>query len=119
MTTPGNSPDAITVGAVDKSNYWACFSSGGYVNGTIKPDVVAPGMNINSSVPGGGYASNSGTSMAAPHVAGAVAMLLQSSPGLAPVDVKYIIERTCKDLGDPGKDVTKKPWWGFLCSGGV
>ena len=105
VATPGNSPDAISVGAVDKSDYWACFSSGGYVNGTIKPDVVAPGMNINSSVPGGGYASNSGTSMAAPHVAGAVAMLLQSSPGLTPVDVKYIVERTCKDLGEPGKDV--------------
>ncbi|RLG32234.1 hypothetical protein DRN97_07830 [Methanosarcinales archaeon] len=49
----GNSPDAISVGAVDKYNYWACFSSGGYVNDTIiKPDVVAPGMNINSSILG-------------------------------------------------------------------
>ena len=105
VETPGDSPDAISVGAVDKSGYWAYFSSGGYVNGTIKPDVAAPGMNINSSLPGGGYASNSGTSMAAPHVAGAVAMLLQSSPGLAPVDVKYLIERTCRDLGEPGKDV--------------
>jgi hypothetical protein len=86
------------------------------VNGTIKPDVVAPGMNINSSVPGGGYASNSGTSMAAPHVAGAVAMLLHSNHGLTPVDVKYIIECTCKDLGEPGKDV--KYGAGLIDAGG-
>ena len=104
VETPGNSPDAISVGAVDNSSYWACFSSGGYVNGTIKPDIVAPGVSINSSIPGG-YASWSGTSMATPHVAGAVALLLQSNPDLAPDDVKYIIERTCVDLGDPGKDV--------------
>jgi subtilisin family serine protease len=116
VATPGNSPDAISVGAVDNSDYWACFSSGGYVNGTIKPDVVAPGMNINSSVPGGGYASNSGTSMAAPHVAGAVAMLLQSNPGLTPVDVKYIVEHTCRDLGEPGKDV--KYGAGLIDAGG-
>ena len=105
VETPGNSPDAISVGAVDKYNYWVCFSSGGYVNDTIiKPDVVAPGMNINSSIPGGGYASWSGTSMAAPHVAGAAALLLQSKPDLTPEDVKYIIEHTTVDLGDPGKD---------------
>lgn len=104
VETPGNSPDAISVGAVDDSSYWACFSSGGYVNGTIKPDIVAPGVSINSSIPGG-YASWSGTSMATPHVAGAVALLLQSSPDLAPDDVKYIIECTSVELGDPGKDV--------------
>ncbi len=74
------------------------------MNGTIKPDIVAPGESINSSIPGG-YASWSGTSMSTPHVAGAAALLLQSNPDLAPEDVKYIIERTCVDLGDPGKDV--------------
>ncbi len=105
VETPGVVPEALTVGAVDKSGQWACFSSGGLVNGSvIKPDVVAPGVLISSSVPGG-YDAWSGTSMAAPHVAGAVALLLQSNPDLRPSDVKYILERTAVPLGDPGKDV--------------
>lgn len=105
VTTPGISPDAITVGAVDDFNNIASFSSGGYVNGFIKPDVVAPGVNINSSQPGGSYASWSGTSMATPHVAGAVALLLQSNHNLNPEQVKYILEYTGVHLGEPGKDI--------------
>ncbi|MCX9012678.1 MAG: S8 family serine peptidase [Candidatus Methanoperedens sp.] len=104
VETPGISPDAITVGAVDDYNNWAGFSSGGYVNGSVKPDVVAPGVYINSSIPGG-YASLSGTSMAAPHVAGAVALLLQANRNLTSEQVKYILEYTSIHLGDPGKDI--------------
>jgi hypothetical protein len=105
VETPGIVPEAVTVGAVDKSNYWACFSSGGLINNSyIKPDLVAPGVLISSSVPGG-YDAWSGTSMSAPHVAGAAALLLQSNPGLSPSDVKYILERTAMHLGEPGKDV--------------
>jgi len=67
---PGDSPDAITVGATDKQNNWACFSAGKTINGVIKPDLSAPGVNINSSVPDS-YAMKSGTSMSAPFVSGA------------------------------------------------
>jgi subtilisin family serine protease len=105
VETPGNSPDAISVGAVDVNNQWACFSSGGSVNGSVKPDIVAPGVNIDSSIPGGGYAALSGTSMSAPHAAGAVALVLQSNHNLTPEQVKYIIEYTSVHLGEPGKDV--------------
>ncbi|MBU0535450.1 MAG: S8 family serine peptidase, partial [Nanoarchaeota archaeon] len=103
--TPGISPEAITVGAVNDYNIWACFSSGADIPGVgIKPDVVAPGVNINSSVPGA-YATKTGTSMATPHVAGAAALLLQSNNNFTPEDVKYIIERTALRLGNPGKDI--------------
>jgi subtilisin family serine protease len=76
--------DAIAVGATDTSDVVASFSSRGPgENGSIKPQVVAPGTNIRSSVPGGGYAVMGGTSMAAPHAAGLAALLLSASPSLS------------------------------------
>ena len=105
VTSPGSSPYAISVGAVDKSKQVACFSSGGSIPGVgIKPDVTAPGVNIMSSVPGGAYASKMGTSMAAPHVSGAVALLLSENHQLTQDDVVRIFEKTSLDLGELGKD---------------
>ena len=76
----------FSVGAIDQSRDIALFSSRGPVtadgSGRMKPDISAPGVDVLSSVPGGGYATESGTSMAGPHVVGAVALFWSAEPGL-------------------------------------
>jgi bacillopeptidase F len=72
----------------------------------IKPEVVAPGTSVRSSVRGGGYSTMSGTSMASPHVAGAIALLKQVFPNLTGSQLKYALYNTAVDLGDPGEDNT-------------
>ena len=107
VTVPGSVKDALTVGAVDDNNTVTCFSSGQYIEGVgIKPDVAAPGKNIMSSYRGGSYAGLSGTSMSAPHVAGAVALFLQKNPDYTAEQVKQAFETTSTDLGVAGKDTS-------------
>jgi subtilisin family serine protease len=81
--SPGDYPESYAVGAYDMSNALADFSSRGPgFDGSIKPNIAAPGVDIRSSVPGSAYAVHSGTSMAAPHVAGSVALIWSAAPVL-------------------------------------
>ncbi|MBN1310578.1 MAG: S8 family serine peptidase [Anaerolineae bacterium] len=97
---PANADAAFSVGAIFEDGSIVFFSSRGPVlvdgSGRIKPDVVAPGWNTLSSVPGDGYGYGSGTSMAGPHVAGLVALLWSADPSLiGDIDrTEQIIEST-------------------------
>jgi subtilisin family serine protease len=107
ITAPADVDDVITVGAVDDTFNIAGFSSRGpdsYGIDHNEPDVVAPGVAIMSSVPGGGFGPASGTSMAAPHVTGVVAMMLHKNPALTNDQVLEILTKTAKDLGPVGFD---------------
>ncbi|MFE1860714.1 S8 family peptidase [Streptomyces anandii] len=108
--SPGSADAALTVGAVDKKDKLADFSSTGprVGDGAIKPDVTAPGVDITAAAAKGsvidqevgenppGYLTISGTSMATPHVAGAAALLKQEHPKWGHTELKAALTGSAK-----------------------
>ncbi|MCU5300836.1 S8 family serine peptidase [Bacillus toyonensis] len=92
----------IKIGQPKQTELIGNFSSRGPSQGSwlIKPDVVAPGVQITSTVPRGGYESHNGTSMAAPQVAGAVALLRQMHPDWTTEQLKSSLANTAETLKD-------------------
>ncbi|MFE6082102.1 S8 family serine peptidase [Streptomyces virginiae] len=94
VSSPGCAPSVLTVGAVDRDDTTATFSSRGPagLQHTLKPEIAAPGVGISAAAAGGrgvyAYRSMSGTSMATPHVAGAAAVVKQRHPDWSAQQIK-------------------------------
>jgi serine protease AprX len=111
IPSPGASPDAITVGTMrdlGKGGFalWTTSGRGPTADGRVKPDVVAPGYRIVAAraETADDSVAQSGSSMAAPFVAGVCALMLQAYPELTPEEVKEILRRTAVDFGPRGPD---------------
>lgn len=105
--SPSDYCNAMSIGATTNTDAIAGFSSrgpGAFGACTDKPDMSAPGQSIRSAVDGGGYASFSGTSMAAPHVSGCAALLLDIDPTLDHDDIYNLLTTTAVDFGSSGFD---------------
>ena len=121
-------PEVTATGAFDKTDSITDFSARGPVlfehEWLVKPDITAPGLDVLTSVPeswGGGYMSGYGTSLAAPHVAGAVALLISAVPELrGRVDLIEMLLKTNAEPREssectPGGGVPNNVWgWGML-----
>ncbi len=100
VASPGSADAALTVGAVDDDDQIADFSGVGprTGDGAVKPDITAPGVDITAAAAAGtseqsppGYLTQSGTSMATPHVAGAAAILKQKNPTWTGAQIKAVL----------------------------
>lgn len=104
VSYPAGYPEAMSVAATDRNDQKASFSQ---FNSDV--EIAAAGVDVLSTVPGGGYEAFSGTSMATPHVAGAAAVVKSANPGLTAAQLRSRLQQGVDDLGTPGRD----PQFGF------
>ena len=106
--SPANYPEAFAIGAVDNSGVLQSYSSRGPSTcgetSSNYPELVAPGANITTTDLYGLYTQSSGTSMAAPHVSGVLALLISAFPGISTESQAAAMMNTAVDLGTGGPD---------------
>ena len=104
--SPANNPPAFAVGAVDDGDAIYPYSSRGpsACDGTVFPEVVAPGVGIHTADLYGSYVEATGTSLAAPHVSGGLALLLEAFPDLSADQQEAALVNGAVDLGEAGAD---------------
>jgi len=106
--SPANNPEALAVGATDNAGIVYPYSSRGPSacgeQDSTYPELVAPGVGVRTTDLYGGYYAPTGTSLAAPHVAGGLALLLSAFPNVPPDQVEAALVASAVDLGPPGPD---------------
>lgn len=104
--SPSNNQNAVAVGAIDPSGEVAWFSARGNsaCDGSLFPELVAPGNEIWTAMPSSGYGSVAGTSYSAPHVSGVMALLMQAYPVATVAEIEAAITDSAVDLGPAGPD---------------
>lgn len=123
LTIPSTASKPVTVAAYDgDTDTYAPFSGRGYVCcHLVKPDLAAPGVDIVSCAPGGGYTSRTGTSMACPFVTGSAALLMQygivqgNDPYLFGQKLKAYLIRGARQLSAFSEYPNDRVGWGALC----
>lgn len=123
LTIPSTAANPITVAAYDSNtDTLASFSGQGFTGLSLpKPDIAAPGVNIMSTAPGGGYTANTGTSMATPFVTGSAALLMEygiiqgRDPYLYGQKIKAYLRKGARHLPITQKYPNPEIGWGVLC----
>lgn len=123
LTIPSTAANPITVAAYDSNtDTLASFSGQGFTGLSLpKPDIAAPGVNIMSTAPGGGYTANTGTSMATPFVTGSAALLMEygiiqgRDPYLYGQKIKAYLRKGARHLPITQNYPNPEIGWGVLC----
>ena len=111
IVVPSNYPNSLAVGAIDDQKLRGSFSKRGPSPYTDewKPELSAPGVDILSSIPGGGYTYMSGTSMASPHVSGTIALMRAANKNLSAQEIRDTLIEYAEPLTDNSPHAQTSP----------